>query len=187
MSLTLIAAPAEEPVTLLEAKAHLKIETDAEDALIESLIAAARARCEWHSGRALVSQGWLLTLDDWPGDGIIEIPLPPLQNVASVTCYGEDDSARLIDADRYHVDAKAAPARLSLKSSWSPPFVSLRRIGGIEIGFTAGYGDAAAVPQPIRQAILATIADLHAHRGDDDALVGARAAGLLAPYRIFRL
>ncbi|HEY0282981.1 MAG TPA: head-tail connector protein, partial [Rhizomicrobium sp.] len=84
MSLTLVTPPAAEPVTLAEAKAHLKVDTSADDALITSLIVAARARAEWHSGCAFVTQSWTLWLDAWPRNGLVEIPLPPLQSVTQV-------------------------------------------------------------------------------------------------------
>lgn len=185
MSLSLTAPPLAEPVTLQDAKAHLKIEDTCEDALIEGLIVAARARCEWYSGRALLTQSWCLYLDGWPRDGIVEIPLPPLQGVEEVRCTLEDGSTVTLSPDRYHVDIATAPGRLMLKRGVIAPTV--RRMGGIAIAFTAGYGDSAAVPQAIKQAVLATVADLHAHRGDDDALVCPRAAALIAPYRMFRL
>ena len=64
---------------------------------------------------------------------------------------------------------------------------------GIEIAFTAGYGDAAAdVPEPIRQALLLLIAHWYEHRSPLE--VGPLAqpapdmvAELLAPYRTMRL
>ena len=62
MSLQLITPPAIEPVTLAEAKAHLKVDTTDDDTLITSLIAAARARAEWHTRRAFITQGWMLWL-----------------------------------------------------------------------------------------------------------------------------
>lgn len=187
MPLSLTTPPAEEPVTLAEAKAHLKLDTDDDDTLVESLIAAARARAEWHTGRAFVRQGWTLWLDAWPYDGIVEIPLPPLVSVASVTTYAVDDTATVLDADSYRVDAVSAPGRLAIKNALSPPVVTLRTIDGIAIAYTAGYGEASAVPAAIKQAILCIVADLYANRGDADTLVGARAQGLLAPYRIFKL
>ena len=139
MSLSLNTPPAAEPVTLDDAKAHLKVDTTDDDALITSLISAARARAEWHTGRAFVTQSWTLWLDGWPG--IIEIPLPPLQSVASVTAFALDDSATVLDAATYQVDTASSPARLTLKPNASPP-VALRRINAIAIAFTAGYGDA---------------------------------------------
>jgi uncharacterized phiE125 gp8 family phage protein len=187
MSLTLNTPPAEEPVTLAEAKAHLKVDGSDDDALIAALIAAARARAEWHSGRAFVAQAWTYWLDAWPRFGPVEIPLPPLIGVTKVATYARDDSSSVLDAATYHVDCASAPGRLALKNALSPPVVTLREIAGVEICFTAGYGDAAAVPQGVKQAILVTVADLYENRGDDDALVGARAQALLAPYRIFKL
>lgn len=187
MSLTLNSPPAAEPVTLDEAKAHLKVDTTGEDALIASLIVAARARAEWHTGRALITQSWTLWLDAWPPDGVIEIPLPPLQSVTGVTAYAYDDTSSLLDVETYRVDVSSAPGRLQPKNVIVPPLVTLRSINALAIAFTAGYGDAAAVPQAIKQAILCTIADLYSHRGDDDAVVSGTAAALLAPYRIFRL
>jgi uncharacterized phiE125 gp8 family phage protein len=187
MSLSLITPPAEEPVTLAEAKAHLKVDTSDDDALIASLIEAARARAEWHTGRAFVTQDWILRLDAWPLSGIVEIPLPPLQNVTNVTVHAGDDSAATLAASTYRVDLVSVPGRIALKNALAPPVVTLRATDGIAIAFSAGYGAAAAVPQAVKQAILHIVADLYEHRGDADELVGQRAQGLLAPYRIFKL
>src|ERR1043166_2474175 len=98
MSLQLTAPPAIEPVTLDEAKAHLKLDTDADDDLVTRLISAARARAEWHLGRALGAQSWILWLGGGPCAGLAEIPLPPLQSGASVPPYALDDSAMVLDA-----------------------------------------------------------------------------------------
>jgi uncharacterized phiE125 gp8 family phage protein len=187
MSLQLTAPPAIEPVTLGEAKAHLKLDTDADDDLVTRLISAARARAEWHLGRALVTQSWILWLDCWPCDGIVEIPLPPLQSVASVTTYALDDSATVLDASLYQVDTSASPARLAFKSNTVPP-TNLRRINALAIAFAAGYGDAASdVPPGIREAILELIAFLYEHRGEAPAELPLDCLALLAPYRILNL
>lgn len=185
MSLALTNAPQGEPVTLAEAKAHLKVETDDEDALITALITAARSRAEWFTNRAFLTQSWTLWLDVWPASGIVEIPLPPLVSVASITVYGTDDSATVLDAAAYRVDCASVPGRIALRNALSPPVVTLRVIDGIAIAFTAGYGAAADVPVALRQAILCIIADLYCHRGDEDGLIGVRAQSLLAPYRVF--
>jgi uncharacterized phiE125 gp8 family phage protein len=186
MSLSLTTPPAAEPVTLDAAKAHLRVDTADDDALITSLIAAARARAEWHTGRAFVTQSWTLWLDAWPCNGIVEIPLPPLQSVASVTAYAMDDSATVLGAAAYQVDLAASPARLALKPNASPP-VALRALNAVAIAFTAGYGDASDVPAPIQQAILTIVAALYAHRGDDAAEIPQEALALLAPYRVVKL
>jgi hypothetical protein len=79
MALKISIAPAKEPITLDEAKLHLRITEEDEDTLIQSLIAAARQDCEKFQNRAYITQVWELWLDAWPGKDFIEIPLPPLQ------------------------------------------------------------------------------------------------------------
>lgn len=187
MSLQLITPPAVEPVTLDDAKLHLKVDTSDDDALIARLITAARARAEWHTGRALNTQSWILWLDSWPECGVIEIPLPPLQNVASVTTYALDDSTTALDPATYQVDMASAPARLTLRSTVLPPD-NLRAIDSVAVAFTAGYGDAADdVPAGFRAAILELIAFLYEHRGEAPAELPLDVLALLAPFRVFHL
>lgn len=181
MSLTLITPPAVEPVTLAEAKAHLRIDASDEDVLVSTLITAARARAEWHSGRAFVTQSWLLKLDQIPRDGIITLPLPPLQSVTSLAVTTTDNIRSIIDPSRYSVDLTGARVIFADQPQ------HLRRYDCIEIAYTAGYGNAAAVPTAIREAILQIIADLYAHRGDETTIVSKAGQVLLAPYRLFKL
>lgn len=46
-----------EPITLAEAKAHLRVEHDADDAYISALITAARQYCEEFQNRFLADRG----------------------------------------------------------------------------------------------------------------------------------
>lgn len=186
MPLQLITPPAVEPVTLDEAKAHLKVDTAYDDALITALIAAARARAEWHTGRAFVTQSWVLWLDGWPAGNCVEIPLPPLQAVTSLTTYALDDAATVLDASLFQVDIASSPARVTLKSPAA--IANTRKLNAIAIAFDAGYGDAASdVPQAIRTAILEMIAELYTNRGDIESAPPAIAQAMLAPYRVLKL
>jgi uncharacterized phiE125 gp8 family phage protein len=187
MPLQLITPPALEPVTLDEAKAHLKVDTSDDDALIATLITAARARAEWHTGRAFAAQSWILWLDCWPGDGIAEIALPPLTGVSAVTVYARDNTATAVDASRYFVDTASAPGQVVFDCLTAPGF-DLRRRNAVAIAFDAGYGDAAGdVPAPIREAILDLATGLYVNRGDGPEEPVFTAQALLAPYRIFKL
>ena len=183
MPLQLITPPALEPVTLADAKLHLRVDTTDDDALITTLITAARARAEWHSGRAFVTQDWMLWRDCWAE--LVEIPLPPLQAVTAVNVYAPDGTATAIDPSNYTIDTASQPARLLF--GCIPP-VALRAINAVSVAFSAGYGDAANdVPAPVREAILEITAELYVHRGDGPEEISLAAQTLLAPYRVFNL
>jgi uncharacterized phiE125 gp8 family phage protein len=190
MALVMTAAPAAEPISLAEAKAHLRIDTDDEDALISSLIAAARLLVERTLGLALVTQSWSYFLDAWPERGCIALPLTPVPAVSAVRVHAEDGGTTVLDADGYAVDVLSAPARIVLTSAL--PSVATRPFNGFEVAFTAGYGDAGDVPQPIRQALLLLVAHWFEGRapvelGSGPQEIPAIAAGLLQPYRRVRL
>jgi uncharacterized phiE125 gp8 family phage protein len=185
MSLQLIAPPAIEPVTLAEAKAHLKIDSSVDDALILRLITAARVRAEWHCGRGFVTQSWMLWRDAWPEDGVVEVPLPPLQAVTAVASYAGDDTETLWDPSLYRVDTASAPGRVVRADA---SLLELRALNAIRVAFTAGYGDAAAdVPAPAREAILEIVAGLYVHRGDGSEELPLAGQALLSPYRVFNV
>ena len=181
MSLQLTTPPALEPVTLAQAKAWLRVESgDDEDGLIAALISAARVRCEWHCGRAFVTQTWTLWLDTI-GEGTVVLPLPPLVRVDRVPLYAAGDGATVLDESAYRVDEAGG------RVIFAAPHPGLRAVDAVAIVFTAGYGDAADVPAPLTSAILQTMAWLYEHRGGDAAPVPESALALLAPYRAIRL
>jgi hypothetical protein len=71
MRIAVVTPPAEEPITLAEAKLHLRRDTafTADDSLITSLISAARRMCEAHVGQAFVTQTLAMHLDGFPTAG----------------------------------------------------------------------------------------------------------------------
>lgn len=192
MALRLITAPAQEPVNILDAKSHLRVDIADDDVVIDSCLAAAREYIETTElSAALITQTWELVLDAAPGN-TITFPRPPLQSVTSVTFTDVDGNDTVVDEDDYIVDADSWPGRLVLKADKSWPSVTLPVIGGVVIRFVAGYGDApAAVPMPIRQAILLLTGDFYENRENSIIMPGQNAAvqipfavkSLLASYR----
>jgi uncharacterized phiE125 gp8 family phage protein len=189
MALVLTSAPASEPVTVAEAKAHLRVDGSAEDALIASLILTSRLHVETAIGLALITQQWRLTLDDWPAARDVALPLRPLQAVDEVRVIGAAGDVVTISPSQYLVDVASLPPRLVRRAPLPVPGIP----AGIEIEFTAGYGDAADdVPAPIRQALLMLVAHWHEHRdpieiGSADVAVPPAVSQLLQPYRMARL
>ncbi len=191
MALVLTSAPTLEPVSLDEAKAHLRLDSMDDDALITSLIATARLYVERMLSRALITQSWSLFLDAWPEGYWLTLPLAPVQAVSAVTTYAADDAPSVFDTGDYWLDAVSDPPRLVLRGTqpWPAPG---RRANGIEVAFTAGHGDAATdVPAPLRQAILLLVAHWYEHREPVVESAGLElpgtAAALLMPYRSLHL
>jgi uncharacterized phiE125 gp8 family phage protein len=187
MRLNQTAVPQIEPITLAEAKLHLRVDGNDEDVLLAALITAARQRAENNIKRAFIYQTWELILDEAKAE--IEIPLPPLHAVTGIKVIAEDGTETVVDDSTYIVDRGAGqPGRVRLKSGCSWP--THRNFASFIITFEAGYGDAAEnVPGPIREAIKHLIAQAYENRGDTKAEeeMPAIAATLLWPYRIFRL
>ena len=191
MSFLLVTGPAVEPVSLADAKAHLRVAHDDDDATISALISAARLHVEAETRRALIDQDWRLTLDAWPKDGIVKLRPVPLRAVAAVTVYGDDGTPAVLDAASYLVDMASAPARLKLRAGAAA--TAMRGLNGIEIDFTAGYGATPdTVPVPMIEAILMLVAHWYEHR-EAVAETGAFAVlptgveALFAPYRVLSL
>jgi uncharacterized phiE125 gp8 family phage protein len=192
MPLILTAGPAAEPVSLQEAKAHCRIDGDAEDTLLASLILAARLHVERALDLALITQSWSLYLDRWPDGPAVELPLAPVAGVTAVRLYSPTDSFVTLDPALFVLDLASKRARLVRRDAQSWPLPG-RSANGIEIAFTAGYGAAAdAVPMPVRLAIKMLVAHWYEARepvsfAETPSTVPASVTSLLHPYREVRL
>jgi uncharacterized phiE125 gp8 family phage protein len=190
MSMALIEAPEEEPVSLADMKAHLRVEHAAEDALIEGLILAARQYCEGFTRRSFIEQSWRLSLDRLPEGGEIGLPRPPLVSVDAVRIYDAGGEAETVSPQLYFADTVSQPGRLIFTEFIAPPG---RAACGVEIDFTAGYGPAPEdVPEAVRQAVRLVAAHWYERRELMDSPAAGRTlpfavAGLLAPFRLVSL
>jgi uncharacterized phiE125 gp8 family phage protein len=186
----LITPPAVQPVTLAEAKLHLRVDANDEDTLIQSLIAAATAHFDGWSGtlgRCLITQTWSVPFGSWPIDGLMQLPYPNIsspvltyRDTANVT---QTVSAGLVTLYSNHIGTT-----LRLSDAFTYPDVFDDTATPITVQFTAGYGATGIdVPAPIRQAMLLLIGHLYANR--EAAISGGMAqlplgiAALVAPYR----
>lgn len=152
MPAILITPPATEPITLAEAKDHLRILDAAQDTLIGAMIKGARQYIETHLGRSLVTQTWELALDAWPEKGFVRILNPPVISITSVTAV-QSGVVVTLDPIAYQSDLVSRIPRLAPAANASWPSADVGVLNAIRVRYTAGYGAAAAVPEDIKAAI----------------------------------
>lgn len=171
MALKLITAPVAEPLTVAEAKAHLRVSASDDDAYIEALIVAARQGAEHLTGRALMPQTLELALDEFESE--IQLPRPPLASVTSIS-YVDSNGATQTTTD-YILDDHGLEARLTplYGESWPD---TRQQANAVLIRYVAGYADAASVPQQIKAWMLLRIGMLYEHR--ESVVAGASIAEL---------
>lgn len=211
--LSLVTAPATEPVTLTEVKAFLRIDNTNDDTLLTSLISVARTAAENYTRRAFISQTWKMYMDKWDikssniwWDGVkelpisyvtgkqdIEIPLAPLISVTHLKTYDDTDAATTFSNSNYFVSVYsgdyAQNGRIVLRDGQAWPTFE-RPADGIEIQFVAGYGASASnVPYAIKQAILQEVAFIYEHRVScsGDSVSSDLAKVLLEPFRLLSI
>lgn len=144
MSITVVTPAAAPVVSTAEAKQALLVEHNADDALIDRLVAAATAEAQEQASRSLVTQTLRLALDCWPADGVVRLWRPPVQSVTSVQYYDAAGVQQTIPATDYVAVLDVSPPILVPAPGHSWPG-SLRAVSPIRITYVAGYGNAVQV------------------------------------------
>ena len=160
---TLITAPTEEPLTIGEANAHLRLDTADDEAMVYSLLTTARLKVEQDTGRALVSQTWDFYWDDVPHGASFLLPKAPLQSITSITSYNDAGTGAVLNSTNYVVDAVSEPGRVLLSATGAWPS-DVRDYNAFVVRAVCGYGAASAVPRPLVQAMLLLMGSLYEHR-----------------------
>ena len=83
MGLSIVTQPATEPLSVAEAKSHLRVDITDDDTVIGEYISSARVFAEGVTRRAFVAQTWDYTLDRFP-TGAIKLPMQPVTSVSYV-------------------------------------------------------------------------------------------------------
>jgi uncharacterized phiE125 gp8 family phage protein len=202
--LRVITPPASEPVSLDLAKRHCRIDTDADDELIEMYVTSARMWAETFLNRALftqklqynitwappptatplVPQSLIVFPLNWPPlvKRPIELPRAPAVSVEQIK-WGPLEDMQIADTDDYTLNLGVEPGYIAVKPQLLPQIPQQSMI----IDFTAGNDPASAyaVPTPIIHAILLLTAFLYEQRGDVEAAMPETAKALLWPYRLW--
>lgn len=149
-------------LSLEDAKIHLRVDDDAEDALISGLIAAAVDHVERTTGLVLERRTVVETVTGF-GGRFRSWPVVSVDSVAYVDGAGVD---QILPSNVFRTIAAARPARLA---NVAAPWPKLGRLNGaVTLTMTAGYADAAAVPAGVVQALKMIVGHFYRNR---DAVV----------------
>lgn len=162
--------PSGEPVSLVEAKAHLVQDHSADDTRISALITVAREYVEGRTWRALMTQTWDFYYDRFPdGSCPIAVPLPPLASVGTVAYTDPDGDAQTMATGTFRVLAAATPGLVepAYNTAW-PTTRDARH--AIRVRAAVGFGGASAVPAIYKHAIKLLVA--HWYENPEAVLVG---------------
>ncbi len=173
-SLTRATPPAVEPVSVSEAKAHLRVDISDDDSYISTLITAAREWCEQYLDRTLIDTQWTMRLDSFPYE--IELPRPPIATSGTTTAVAltytlGDDSTATLSTTAYRVDRNSTPGVVRQLRAGTWP-ANLDDYNAVAVTWWAGYGaSGTSVPAAIRHAILMLVG--HWYESRSSVLTGS--------------
>jgi hypothetical protein len=197
----IVIPPACEPVSLDEAKLHLRVTDDAQDALIAGLISAARIACETKTRQQLMHARYTLVFDRFPMAGMgtplpfcddVQIPgfaaiLPhaPFVDMVSITYLDMGGVLQTVDPVLYTVNDAAMPAHVSpcFGCIWPVP---LPQVGAVRFTYDAGYASPVTFATPdgftVRGPVTWNAGDTVTFSNSGGALPAELMAG--APYKV---
>lgn len=190
MSFVQVIPPPDTPVSLTDAKIHLRmIEDTTEDGLIKALLKSAANMAEIRTNRALMQQTWEWRGVDFPGlmwmlnyaryswptdvmidtEGYMRLRPAPLIAINSIK-YWFGGSQSTLASSNYVVDTGLMPGRFAFNGASLPSVDS--RPDAVTINFTCGYGalgddiatQQAKVPEDIKTWIKLQLGTLYENR-----------------------
>ena len=179
-----------EPVTLAEAKLHLRVDVDDDDDLITEQIETARNLCETFTARQFIEATYRLKLDRFPfvgemtaysdPDGSIIVPKPPLLAVSSIRYVDTDGNVATATSSLYTADTDSEPGRIAL--AWGKSWPDARAVvQAVTVNYTAGYTTgttAALVRSSVKSAMKLYLAHWYNNREEVSATVGGNVVRL---------
>lgn len=151
-------APAAPVISLAEAKRHLRVLHDDDDADITELVEAATAAVEGPNGIgvALTPQTWRLSLDHFPCE--IIIPLGPVTSISSIAYTDADGNPAIVGTWRADLDQQPVRIWPARNAVW-PSLVC--EPGAVKVTFVCGYTEA---PADLKAGIKLLVGHFYEHR-----------------------
>jgi len=171
---TITVQPANEPVSLDEAKAQCRVDGTADDTALTAYIASARNYVEAYTGTALVSRTITAKCDSFAD--FTRVPVAPLGAVSSVAYVDSAGADQTLATSVYDVRSDGLTASLALKADQAWP--TIQTGSRITVTATAGY---ATVPPSIKHAILLLVSLWFDNRSPLSSVTRAAPEGSIIP------
>lgn len=179
----LVTGPVTDPISLDEAKTHLRVDHTDDDFYIRRLIKAAKQHIEKITNYIIVSSVWAAYCDEWPSDERIYLLKYPVTAISKVEYYASDDAAEYteLSASSYDKAVKYNPPVILLKDT---PILG-DKLNAIKITFMAGHANDIMdpVPENIKQAMLILINHMYDNRQDE--IIGGAVSRFEKNYEYF--
>jgi len=178
------AVEAAEPITLEQAKQHLRVVYDDEDSYISGLIVAAREMAEGKLNRTIKQRVRESAFCNWTNIVLRKPPFVSVESLSYIDSSGEEQYL-----EDYAVRSRSEPARIALPYGFSAPSVQPSD-EAIVVRYVAGYPEG-QVPQPIIQWMLLVIGTMYENRETMSAGVSVTSIPeeffkwLLQPYMVY--
>lgn len=167
-SYKVITAAASNVLTTSEVKSHLKVDTTADDTLIDNLIIAATNSCQEYTNRFFITTEITQYGDNW--NDVTELFKSPIQSsLFNVKYYDTNNLLQTLASSEYNLDNSMQPSRLCEAPDKSWPSLS-EKINAIEVNYNVGVDNASDVDNAIKQALLLTIG--HWYQNREAVIVG---------------
>ena len=158
-----VATAATTPIfTTTEAKDFLKVDTTADDTIIDNLVAAATESCQIYTNQYFINTIVTQYSDNWKE--FYSLYKSPVSSITHIKYYDTNDSLQTLAASNYILDDTYEPARIGIAVDGELPNVA-DRINAVQVKYTVGYGTASTdVPEGIRTAIILTVGNWYENR-----------------------
>lgn len=171
--------PADEPVTLEEAKEFSAVEDDASNALIEGFISAAREQLEAVTGTRLVEQTLDLQADSFRD--LIRLPIGPVLAVTEIHYEDTAGAEQELAAEAYQLFGAGLEQGIRPVFGGEWPSTACRA-GAVRVTVTVGYE---TLPKPLWLAMLLMVSDMFANR--ESVAIGTSVSAIEIPTRVENL
>ena len=186
--------PAYQPITLEEARSHVRLVasggTHPDDSDLEAYIKAATGYAEDRTNKVFAQRTFTLKRDSFRR--VMELPVFPVLSVDSITYIDGDGAEQTMAASDYQFVPDRVPAILQLEDV---PTVDGDTLNAVTITVTAGIEsdnsppDAGKIPEQVKQAIKLMVGHFYENResvniGNITSTIPFATDALLWPHRV---